>query len=371
MAEPLKNIYNDVFFAELETALQKAIPEIDTRKFIAAVKNPAWPGLELKQRMRQLSTTLHDHLTGSYKSKLPRLLKLVAALPTHSKVSYTGLAYMYLPDFIAQYGLQEMELSLKAMEKINRITSCEFAIRPFLLADEKRVMKQMLAWSRHPHQNIRRFASEGCRPRLPWGTAIPSLKKDPSSILPILENLKEDTAVYVQKSVANNLNDISKDHQDLVVSLAKKWMGKSAVTDWIIKHGCRGLLKGGHPEVLNIFGTGGHIKAAVNHFSVSKSALFTGEDLVFEFGLQLKEKQAHQLRIEYAVYYQKANRSVSKKIFKIREGLYDPGKVYTFRKKHSFKDLTTRKHYPGQHAIAIIVNGNELGKTEFKLRNVR
>lgn len=371
MAEPLKNIYNEVFFAELDTALQKAIPEIDSRKFIAAVKNTAWSGLELKQRMRQLSTTLHDQLTGNYKSKLSRVLKLVAVLPTHSKVTYSGLAYMYLPDFVAQYGLSEMDLSLKAMEKINMVTSCEFAIRPFLLADEKRVMKQMLAWSKHPHQNIRRFASEGCRPRLPWGAAVPSLKKDPSSILPILENLRDDKEVYVKKSVANNLNDISKDHPGLVISIAKKWQGRSATSNWIIKHGCRGLLKSGHKEVLNIFGTGTHIKAVINKLSISKSTLLIGEDFQFDFQLQLKEKEPYKLRIEYAVYYQKSNASLSKKIFKINEGLYQNERVYSFSKKHSFKDLTTRKHYPGKHAIAIIVNGNELGKMEFKLKNDR
>jgi 3-methyladenine DNA glycosylase AlkC len=369
MAEPLKNIYNEVFFAELGSGLQKAIPEIDTKKFIASVQNKDWPGMELKQRMRHLSTMLHDHLPGNYKSKLAKVLKLIAALPTQSSVQYSGLAYMYLPDFVAQYGLKDVELSLKAMEKINMVTSCEFAIRPFLLSDEKKVMKQMLAWSRHPHQNIRRFASEGCRPRLPWGVAIPSLKKDPSSILPILENLRYDKEVYVQKSVANNLNDISKDHPELVISIAKKWQGRSAASDWIIKHGCRGLLKSGHKEVLNIFGTGAHIKAVINKLSISKSTLLIGEDFQFDFQLQLKEKEPCKLRIEYAVYYQKANASLSKKIFKINEGLYQNDRVYSFSKKHSFKDLTTRKHHAGKHAIAIIVNGNEYQQQEFKLKN--
>lgn len=367
MAEPLKNIYNDVFFAELKTSLQKAIPEIDTKKFISAVKNKDWAGMELKQRMRHLSTILHDHLQGNYKQRLSKVLQLLNALPARSNVQYSSLTYMYLPDFVAQYGLKDVALSLKAMEKINIITSCEFAIRPFLLADEKRVMKQMLVWSKHPHQNIRRFASEGCRPRLPWGAAIPSLKKNPFPILPILENLKEDKEVYVQKSVANNLNDISKDHPELVISIAKKWQGKSAAKDWIIKHGCRSLLKSGHAEVLAIFGTGSHVKAGIKNFIINKTTLVIGDAFQFNFELQLTEKDHCKLRIEYAVYFQKANGSVSKKIFKVSEGLYQNNTLYSFGRKHSFKDLTTRKHYAGKHAIAIIVNGNEIVRKNFLL----
>lgn len=367
MAEPLKNIYNDVFFAELKASLQKALPGFDTKRFIAAVKNDQWPAMELKQRMRQLSTVLHDHMDGNYKKKLSQLLQLVTAFPAKSKVQYSGLAYMYVPDFLEQYGLNEMDLSLKAMEKINLVTSCEFAIRPYLVANQEKVMHQMLLWSEHSHENIRRFASEGCRPRLPWAMAIPSLKKDPSPILPVLENLKNDVSVYVQKSVANSLNDISKDHPGLVIEIAQKWEGKSAATDWIIKHGCRGLLKSGHKDVLHLFGTGAHIKCSVSNLATSKTTLKKGDGFRFGFDLQLKEKAATKLRIEYAVYYRKANGSLSKKIFKINEGFYRHDQSYSFSRKHSFKDLTTRKHYAGTHSIAVIVNGNELAKKDFML----
>ena len=368
MAEPLKYIYNNEFFSELESCLQKIAPDINTKTFIATVKNKSWVLMELKQRMRHLSTVLNESLQGDYQEKLEKVLNLVDALPENSKVQYSGLAYMYIPDFVAQYGLDDVGISLKAMEKINMVTSCEFAIRPFLLRHEKKVMKQMLLWSKHPHQNIRRFASEGCRPRLPWGAAIPSLKKDPSPILPILKNLKNDPELYVRKSVANNLNDISKDNPGIVIDIAKSWQGSSAAADWIIKHGCRGLLKSGHPDVLRIFGTGNHIKVGVTHFTLSSAALQIGDELHFNFQMQLQELQPSKLRIEYAIYYQKANGSLSKKIFKVNEGMYDSVRTYKFSRKHSFKDLTTRKHHAGTHAIAIIVNGNELAKRDFKLK---
>jgi 3-methyladenine DNA glycosylase AlkC len=310
---------------------------------------------------------LNEHLTGSYKKKLGQILKLVNALPADSEVTYSGLAYMYIPDFLAQYGLDDIQTSLGAMEKINMVTSCEFAIRPFLLLNQEAVMKQMLSWSKHPHQNIRRFASEGCRPRLPWGAAIPSFKKDPAPILPVLENLKADSAVYVQKSVANNLNDISKDHPGLVLKIVKRWQGNSPATDRIIKHACRGLLKNGHKEVLHLFGTGSHIQCQVTKLKLSNATPKIKEEIHFEVDLELKESQAAKLRLEYIIYYLKANGSLSKKIFKINEAMYQPNKTQQFRKKHSFRDLTTRKHYPGTHFISIVVNGNEMVKQDFKL----
>lgn len=367
MAEPLKNIYNDVFFAELKISLQTAIKNFNYQSFLAQVKNKEWHLLELKQRMRCLSTALHSHLSGNYKTQLAQLVKLTQALPANSKLQYSSLAYMYIPDFLAQYGLNDFDLSLKAMEKINLVTSCEFAIRPYLLVNEKKVMKQMLAWSKHPHENIRRFASEGCRPALPWGASIPSLKRDPSAILPILENLKNDASVYVQKSVANNLNDISKDHPELVIEIAKKWQGSSIVTDWIIKHGCRSLLKSGHTDVLELFGNATNVKCALSHFKLSKEKIQIGEDFSFEFKLNLIEKKDAKLRLEYAVYYRKANGGLSKKVFKINERLYPHSKSLLFNKKHSFKNLTTRKHYAGGHVISIIVNGKECAKKEFVL----
>lgn len=367
MAEPLKNIYNEIFFAEIKACIQNSIPGFDTKKFLAAVKNNQWSDMELKQRMRHLSSTLYAHLKGDYPAKLLQLLKMVDALPAQSKVQYSGLAYMYIPDVLEQYGLNDMELSLKAMEKISMITSCEFAVRPYLLANEKKVMKQMLAWSKHKHQNLRRFASEGCRPRLPWAMAIPSFKKDPAAIFPILENLKDDTSVYVQKSVANNLNDVSKDHPGAVVEIAKQWQGHSPAADWIIKHGCRGLLKSGHKEALHLFGTAADVKCTISDIRLSKVKLKIGEQFRFAFDLKLKEKKNTKLRIEYAVFYRKANGSFSKKVFKIKEGSYDHKTAYSFSRNHSFKDLTTRKHHAGEHSIAVIVNGNEYARLAFVL----
>ena len=252
------------------------------------------------------------------------------------------------------------------METVTQFISCEFAIRPFLIKYPDEVMAQMLKWSKHPHHHVRRFSSEGCRPRLPWAMAIPHLKKDPSPILPILENLKNDESLFVRKSVANNLNDIAKDHPDVVVQLANEWKGVSKETDWIIKHGCRTLLKKAHPSAYKMFGLNGAATAEIVNFKISNKKLKIGERLRFSFDLKTGKK-ASKLRLEYAVYYAKASGKQSRKIFQITEKLYEPGKTFPFKKEQRFQDFTTRKHYPGEHKIAIVVNGRELAEKDFSL----
>ena len=144
-------------------------------------------------------------------------------------------------------------------------------------------MEQMYLWSRHENEHVRRLASEGCRPSLPWGQALVRFKKDPAPILPILQQLKADPSPYVRKSVANNLNDISKTHPDLVVKMAKEWYGENEFTDWIVKHGCRTLLKNGNCEVLAIFGYHNADCIHVSSFQLGKTSISLGEDLTFSF----------------------------------------------------------------------------------------
>src|SRR5688572_14204950 len=144
----------------------------------------------------------------------------------------------------------------------------------------------MLKWSKHARRHVRRLSSEGCRSRLPWAMAIPALKKDPSPILPILENLKNDESLFVRKSVANNLNDIAKDHPQVVLELVKKWKGNSEQTDWIIRHGCRTLLKKADQNVYALFGLNGKTNCEVNNLKLSKTKIKIGERLGFSFGLK-------------------------------------------------------------------------------------
>jgi len=227
------------------------------------------------------------------------------------------------------------------------------------------MMAQMYVWSKHDNEHVRRLSSEGCRPALPWGQALNKYKKDPTPVLPILEQLKADPSLYVRKSVANNLNDISKTHPDLVVKLAKDWYGKNEYTNWIVKHGCRTLLKKGNREALAIFGCDDVASVVVDDFTLETKSISTGEEITFSFVITAKE--GTKARLEYGIDYVKSNGKRNRKIFKISEVSLKENEKKFYTKKHSFADVSTRKHYPGIHSVTLIVNGVEQGVLDFEL----
>ena len=266
MAEPFKNMYNKQFFDLFTKDLRLVIDDFDAHGFVSQIMDDEWEGRELKQRWIHITSILKKFLPADYKEAIAKILELLdhvkSTRPDFSVIDDTkfGLMLEYgviLNNYVEQYGLDDYETSVKAIEKITQFTSCEFVTHPFIIKYPDEMMKQMLVWSKHEHWGVRRLSSEGCRPRLPWAMALPNLKKDPTPIIPILENLKNDPARFVRLSVANNLNDIAKDNPEIVIDLAKKWKGESKEVDWIIKHGCRTLLKQGIPSeiilVLRIF----------------------------------------------------------------------------------------------------------------------
>jgi len=335
--------------------------------FLNKIYDDEWENRELKQRMRHISTTLKDFLPVDYTSSINKILELI----NHLKENQFGLSleYMFIPDFVEQYGLDDYETSVTALEEITQFTSCEFAVRPFIIKYPKEMMEQMLAWSKHEHHGIRRFSSEGCRPRLPWAMALPKLKANPNPIIPILENLNNDESEFVRKSVANNLNDIAKDNPETVIELAHKWKGKSKNTDWIIKHGCRTLLKQGNSEVMELFGYGSIENIKIENLNITTPKVKIGQNLEFEFRLLNSNNQNTKIRLEYAVYYQKANERLSKKVYKISEKEYIGNSITQIDRKQSFRVISTRKYYTGNHDIVVIINGKEIAKGKFLLEN--
>jgi hypothetical protein len=203
---------------------------------------------------------------------------------------------------------------------------------------------------------------------LPWGKALVSLKKDPTPVLAILENLKDDPEFYVRKSVANHLNDISKDHPDLAIRLAKSWVGKSENTDWVVKHALRGLLKKGNRDALAIIGLNHKTRIGVKNLKVKPAILKIGDRIHFSFDLSLNEKIPHKTRIEYAIDYVKSNGQHSRKVFQVMQKELAPGN-HEVNKSQRLQDFTTRKHYPGKHHLHIIANGQVLASETFMLKS--
>jgi 3-methyladenine DNA glycosylase AlkC len=366
MSEPLKYMYNPQFFERLCPVLKEVIPQFEERKFVHTVFDTRWPELELKQRTRQVTKALHSCLPVEF-PKAMEMVVSISHLLRKDKAHEQMYPFIFLPEYIELYGMNHFELSMKAIEESTKLVSAEFAIRPFIVRYPKETMKYMLRWSQHSEASVRRLSSEGCRPRLPWAIALPEFKKDPSPILPILENLKTDTSEYVRRSVANNLNDIAKDHPDLALKIAKKWRGKNPATDWIVKHGCRTLLKRGNEAILDLHGFNPQSKAGIKDLQAT-AKVSIGDHLEFSFMFISREKSSSRFRLEYAIDYQTLSGKVSKKIFKVTENTFEPSLPYYFKRKQSFKDFTTRKHFKGKHCLRILSNGKELASTEFFVR---
>ncbi len=368
MAELFKNIYNENFINEFSSIISKTYNNFDTSSFTKTIFNNNWKQLELKGRMRHISNVLNTHLEGGFKNQVNLLLRAIEEMQRVGRRE-SSIEFMFIPDFIEVYGINYYDISTKAFEKITQFTSCEFAVRPFILKYPEKMILQMKTWSKHKQATVRRLSTEGCRPRLPWAMAIPFLKKDPTPILSILKHLKNDSSEAVRRSVANNLNDISKDNPKVVLQLATKWKGASEEIDWLIKHGCRTLLKQGGSEVMQLFGFGAVDKIAIQHFKIHTPKVKIGDSLTFSFQLKNNTNTPLKLRLEYGLYYQKANTSLAKKVFKISEKIYSENSITEIMRKQSFKIITTRKFHLGKHQVSIIINGVEFSSLDFKLTN--
>ncbi|MCL2116475.1 MAG: DNA alkylation repair protein [Methanobrevibacter sp.] len=374
MAEPLKNMFNEEFFNGFTKVLKHIIDDFDEHSFLSQIMDDEWENRGIVQRGIHISTTLKNFLPTDYKSAVAKILELINHVKETEywlKVQDTkfglSLEYAFLGGYIEQYGLDDYKISVEALEEITQFTSCEGPVRHFIIKYPNEMMEQMLIWSKHESWAVRRVSSEGCRPRLPWHKALPKLKENPSPIIPILENLKNDKSESVRKSVANNLNDIAKDNPEVVIDLVKKWQNKSKNIDWVIKHGCRTLLKQGNSEVMEIFGFGSIKNISIEDFHISTPKVKIGKSLEFNFKLLNNNKKKSKIRLEYGIYYKKANSNLSKKVYKISEKEYKENSITQINRKQSFKVITTRKFHLGLHQVSIIINGNEFEKYDFEL----
>lgn len=361
----IKDIYSVTFYEKFGQAVAEVLPTFDKQKFIDTIYEGDFAQKEWKDRMKHTTVILHQFMPQDFQEAVAVIDKIIKNL---KKNNFTdgNLAFIFFADYIEIYGLDDFKTSAKAFVSITQFISCEFAVRPFILKYKEKMIEEMTKWSLHENHHVRRLSSEGSRPRLPWAMAIPFLKKDPTSILPILENLKNDASEYVRRSVANNLNDIAKDNPQMVLEIANKWKGLSKETDGIIKHGARTLLKQGHPEILSLYGLES-ANIELSSFEIKTPAVKIGDYLQFQFHLNNKNNEAKTIRLEYAVHYKKSKGHLAKKVFKISEKIYQPNQLIKVDRNQSFKLITTRVFHTGIHQLSIIINGTESEALEFEL----
>jgi 3-methyladenine DNA glycosylase AlkC len=351
----LKLLYSPAYIDELSSALAKASPGFDRAAFVGAVLGSGWRALELKQRMRRIAQSLADHVPGDFRAQLATILEVAT--------QFDGFRAMLFPDFVELCGMDDFEASVPALALLTRYSSSEYAVRPFIVRYGARMLAHMRDWAVDENEHVRRLASEGCRPRLPWGIGLVALKADPAPILPILEALRADPSEYVRRSVANNLNDIAKDHPDVVLGIARRWLGTSAETDKLVKHACRTLLKRGDQRALALFGQQDTGAVTASSLKLESPTVRIGETLTFSFEL-VARADAH-VRIEYGIDFLTKTGGRSRKVFKVADKQLNARERLHLARRHRFTDFTTRTHYPGHHELTVFVNGVALATRPF------
>ena len=222
-------------------------------------------------------------------------------------------------------------------------------------------------WSLDDNEHVRRLASEGSRPRLPWSFRLEQMQADPTLAAVILDNLKADDSLYVRKSVANHLNDITKDHPEWVLDLIEGWSLDNKHTAWIAKHALRSLIKQGNQRALAIIGAGGKPEVEIIDVKVEPAVIRLGEKITLSFARQIQgrgqsatgDRLRHRLRQSQRQH--------------VGEGVQAQGPDTS---RQGYRDHCPRSAHQGthhppalrrQHAVHILVNGERLASTGFEI----
>ncbi len=362
-----KNWVNKDLVERMASHIQKHDGTFDKKSFVALVSK--LPPLELKPRVRLIRDELKAHLPADYKKAIGLLMKAVLE-PKKGVDPLSGFDLWPITEYVQTFGLENVKLSLDALSELTQLFTAEWAVRPFLIHHEKETLAYLSKCAANKNVHIRRWVSEGSRPRLPWGEQLKHFIKDPTQNIKLIEKLKYDDELYVRKSVANHLNDISKDQPALAVKLASKWKKEvpakhEAKIDWIIRHALRTQLKKGDASALKLLGYHTDAKVEMKNLQLKTDKVKVGGNLEFTF--DLKSNADAQVMVDYIIHHNKAHGKTSPKVFKLTAKSLKAKQPLSVQKKHSFKVITTRVYYPGLHILEIMVNGKNLGKVSFHL----
>lgn len=370
--EPFKTLFSPEVVARLAHHLSRHHPGFDARAFQSAIL-PELDALELKARAQLIADTLHQTLPTDPADRAGVLLSILHPDPIdHANQpsddhGICGWGVLPLTMVVGQHGIADFDRSMGLLCEMTKRFSAEFGIRYFLIADQARALRILDGWLDDPNRHVRRLISEGTRPRLPWAMRLPSLIADPSPALPLLTRLRDDPEPYVRRSVANHINDISKDHPSLVIEIARDWMkGADKNRQALLRHASRSLIKKGDAAALAVFG---HEKPqlSVSAIRLSSNTVRMGDALDLEAELRSISGTKQRLTIDYVLHFRKAHGRMSPKVFKGHNITLGPGEAHIFRRTHRFREVTTRRHYAGTHAISLRINGMDTAPVEFRL----
>ena len=373
MPKPFKNLFNADLIAGMGDHLSRHWPAFDRPGFNSACLQ-GLKTLALKGRSRQILQALIDFLPQPFETTAPILLATLhpnmdAEVSTAclDDTGIAGWAILPMSQYVAERGQDHFELSMHLLKEMTKRFSSEFAIRNFLTSAPQQTLEVLHEWAKDDNHHVRRLVSEGTRPRLPWAKHLTDFIKDPTPILPLLEILKDDPEIYVRRSVANNLNDISKNHPELVVEITNRWLPNATLErKKLLRHACRSLIKAGDQSCLELLGYQAP-QVRLEQFNIVTPEVYLGESLQFELCFTSTNLQPQNLILDYIIHHVKANGSTTTKLFKWKTIKLAAGKSHRSQRFHKIKPITTRTYYPGQHGVEIMLNGKSLARADFML----
>lgn len=376
-----------------DAALLREVINRETITTQAQLIQNQWPPFKLEQFLDESTEEIDektlterlDSVTNSLEKFLPQSFEeaadiLIKSLPPEINEerkdldgidlgSENGFIIIALTNFIARNGKDHFHLSMRALLEMTKRFSSEGSIRHFIISHEKEVLEYYRKWALDSNVHVRRLVSESLRPRLPWAIRLQNYVQDPSPILEFLDILKDDPELYVRRSVANNLNDIAKDHPKVVTNTLGKWRkNESKEMTWLIKHALRTLIKKGDPAALEILGFHADAHISISPIELESETITLGEALNFSLTVTNEGNRIENLVFDYVIYHMKANGKRAPKVFKLKTGVLKPGESISLKKRHVIKKINTRTYYAGEHKIAMKVNGREFDAVSFNLK---
>ncbi len=364
---PMKDGLNKDAVIRLAVAIEKTTSKFQTKAFVTAACQ-GLDTLELKDRVIHVADTLASYLP----TDIPGSLAALRQIPDHwdsgdQDDPLRGFAAWPLFMFVSRHGLDHFDDSLETLRVMTHMFSAEFAVRPFIKQDPARSLEIMGEWVKDPDEHVRRLVSEGSRPRLPWGERVTVFDADLTPILGLLEILRDDPSEYVRRSVANHLNDIAKDHPEVVLDTAEQWLidaGPERVR--LVRHALRTLVKNGSPRVWLLLGYTSNPEVEVLlQLSKTQVAIWGSQEISVKMKSTCSTNQ--KLVVDFIVHHRKASGLLRPKVFKLRDIELPAKGSVTFIKKVPFRLITTRRYYPGRHRIEIVVCGEVVAGEDFEL----
>ncbi|MDQ7807569.1 DNA alkylation repair protein [Amycolatopsis sp. A133] len=357
---------------DLAAALRVVAPRSKPAAVVAA--ETAIAPLSLRERSDLLRDALLEDLPGDYASFAAVIRSAAERAPTFTGWLIWPVTSAVAVKAIEQGGTEAFDDALSLLADLTHRLTSEFALRTLLDHDLGRALATITGWTGSDSPDVRRLASEGTRPMLPWAARVPGILAEPKATLPILNALYRDGSEYVRRSVANHLNDISRREPELAVATAADWLAEpgedSAAIGKTVRHALRTLVKQGHPGALGLLGFA-PARVDVTGPLLSADEVEIGAALTFAATVRNLAAEPVCLAIDYIVHHRKANGTTAGKTFKLATRVLGPGESCDLNREHSFRVITTRRYHPGAHALELQINGVRFGRAGFELLAAR